>query len=216
MGIQLSGDHSSNMKAFLSLFFLSVASAQILRGGLAPTVGQPTPPHPITNGIHGGVGVGVVGHGVGIGHGVAVGHGVGVVGHGVLGHGGAPGTGLNIYPDEVCPYTYQYNVADDYSGSNFHAQETDDGTAARQGSYSVALPDGRIQHVNYRANDAEGYVAEVVYDGVAAVPAVAAVPVVGHRVVGHGVGHGVVGHGVVGHGVVGHGLVGGVGHRVIG
>merc|ERR1712034_40397 len=82
-------------------------------------------------------------------------------------------------------------------------------TAARQGSYSVALPDGRIQHVNYRANDAEGYVAEVVYDGVAAVPAVAAVPVVGHRVVGHGVGHGVVGHGVVGHGVVGHGLVGG-------
>merc|ERR1711942_12305 len=198
MGIQLSGDHSSNMKAFLSLFLLSAASAQILHGGLAPTVGQPTPPHPITNGIHGGVGVGVVGHGVGIGHGVAVGHGVGVVGHGVVGHGvvghgvvghgGAPGTGLNIYPDEISPYTYQYNVADDYSGSNFQAQESDDGTAARQGSYSVALPDGRIQHVNYHANDAEGYVAEVVYDGTAAYPEVA-------------VGHGVVGHGVVGHGV---------------
>merc|ERR1712058_59968 len=161
----------SNMKAFLSLLLLSVASAQILRGGIAPTVGHPTPPHPITNGIHGGV--------VGVGHGV-VGHGVGVVGH-----GGAPGTGLNIYPDEVSPYTYQYNVADDYSGSNFQAQETDDGTAARQGSYSVALPDGRIQHVNYHANDAEGYVAEVVYDGTAAFPEVA----VGHGVVGHGVGH---------------------------
>merc|ERR1719309_249884 len=127
------------------------------------------------------------------GHGVGVGHGV--VGHGV---GGAIGTGFHIYPDEISPYTYQYNVADDYSGSNFQAQETDDGTAARQGSYSVALPDGRIQHVNYHANDAEGYVAEVVYDGVANFPTVAAVPVVGHGVVGHGV----VGHGV-GHGVVG-------------
>merc|ERR1740131_424473 len=160
------------MKTFLSLCILSSASAKILRGGVV------------------GVGHGLVGHGV-------VGHGVGVVGH-----GSAPGTGLNIYPDEISPYTYQYNVADDYSGSNFQAQEADDGTAARQGSYSVALPDGRIQHVNYHANDAEGYVAEVVYDGTAAFPTVAAVPVVGH---------GVVGHGVVGHGVVGHGIGGGIG-----
>merc|ERR1711922_118270 len=59
---------------------------------------------------------------------------------------------------------YQYAVADDYSGSNFQAAETDDGTAARTGSYSVALPDGRTQHVEDTANDIEGYVATVTYD----------------------------------------------------
>merc|ERR1711913_45952 len=93
----------------------------------------------------GGVGHGVgLGHGVGIGHGVGLGHGVGI-GHGV---GHAVAHAVPVYPDEVSPYTYQYAVADDYSGSRFDAQETDDGTAARQGHYSVNLPDGRIQHVN--------------------------------------------------------------------
>merc|ERR1711922_122639 len=52
------------------------------------------------------------------------------------------------------------------------------GTAlATEGHYSVNLPDGRIQHVNYRANDAEGYVAEVTYDGQAVFPDVVAAPV---------------------------------------
>merc|ERR1712090_60375 len=55
------------------------------------------------------------------------------------------------------------------------AAETDDGTAARTGSYSVALPDGRTQYVSYTANDVEGYVATVTYDGQAAYPE--AVPV---------------------------------------
>merc|ERR1712106_144463 len=80
-----------------------------------------------------------------------------------------------VYPDEVSPYTYQYAVADDYSGSNFQAAETDDGTAARTGSYSVALPDGRTQHVSYTANDIDGYVATVTYDGQAAYPQAVAV-----------------------------------------
>merc|ERR1719341_2213301 len=105
--------------------------------------------------------LGGVGHGVGIGHGI--GHGIAnTIGHAVVGHAVA-----EVYPDEVSPYTYQYAVADDYSGARFHASETDDGTAARQGSYSVNLPDGRIQHVNYHANDIDGYVAEVTYEGTA-------------------------------------------------
>merc|ERR1739842_152601 len=141
-----------------------------------------------------------MGAGHGIGHGV-LSHGIG---HGVVGHAVA-----EVYPDEISPYTYQYAVADDYSGSRFDAQETDDGTAARQGHYSVNLPDGRIQHVNYHANDIDGYVAEVTYDGTAAFPTA----VVG---VGHGVAHGgVVGHGIAHGGVVGHGVGiahGGVAH----
>merc|ERR1711887_169586 len=91
--------------------------------------------------------LGGVGHGVGLGHGVGIGHSVGLghgVGHAVVGH--AVAHAVPVYPDEVSPYTYQYAVADDYSGSRFDAQETDDGTAARQGHYSVNLPDGRIQH----------------------------------------------------------------------
>merc|ERR1712105_313621 len=145
------------------------------------------------------------GHGVGIGHGLA--HGVGIghgVGHAVVGH--AVAQAVPVYPDEISPYTYQYAVADDYSGSRFDAQESDDGTAARQGHYSVNLPDGRIQHVNYHANDIDGYVAEVTYDGTAAFPTA----VVG---VGHGIAHGgVVGHGLVGHGVgIAHGGVAHIG-----
>merc|ERR1712025_1046284 len=87
-----------------------------------------------------------------------------------------------VYPDEVSPYTYQYAVADDYSKSNFNAAESDDGTGKREGSYSVALPDGRIQHVNYNVNDYDGYVAEVTYDGTAAYPETVAHPVVAHAV----------------------------------
>ena len=136
----------------------------------------------------------------------SVGHGVGV-GHAVVGH--AVSHAVPVYPDEISPYTYQYAVADDYSGSRFDAQESDDGTAARQGHYSVNLPDGRIQHVNYHANDIDGYVAEVTYDGTAAFPTA----VVG---VGHGIAHGgVVGHGIAHGGVVGHGVGiahGGVAH----
>merc|ERR1712072_182501 len=71
------------------------------------------------------------------------------------------------YPDEPSPYTYTYAVADDYSKAAFNAAETGDGAGNAAGSYSVALPDGRTQHVNYKADGYEGYVADVTYEGTA-------------------------------------------------
>ena len=47
------------------------------------------------------------------------------------------------------PYAFQYGVADDYSKANFNAAESSDGKVV-SGSYSVALPDGRIQHVKVK------------------------------------------------------------------
>merc|ERR1712176_11388 len=82
----------------------------------------------------------------------------------------APAYKAEVYPDEVLPYTYTYAVADDYSKSNFNAEETSDGAGNAQGSYSVALPDGRIQRVTYTANGYDGYVADVTYEGTAQYP----------------------------------------------
>jgi hypothetical protein len=63
-------------------------------------------------------------------------------------------------------YAYNYNVHDGYSGAYFNAGEHRNGYST-SGSYSVALPDGRVQTVNYRVADANsGYVADVHYSGV--------------------------------------------------
>merc|ERR1711892_1575860 len=151
--------------------------------------------------------------------------------HGVVAHPAG-----YAQPDlaEPSPYTYTYAVADDYSGAAFNQAESNDGTGVVEGSYSVNLPDGRTQHVAYHANDYDGYVADVTYDGVAAYANTVAHPVahaVGHHavvahpvahavahpaVIGHSLGHGVaLGNGVgIGHGaVLGHGL--GFGHGAV-
>merc|ERR1711862_230230 len=85
-----------------------------------------------------------------------------------------------------------YAVADDYSNSNFNSAESNDGTGVVQGSYQVNLPDGCTQTVNYHANDIDGYVAEVTYDGQAVYPE--AVPVA--HAVAHPVAAPVVAHAV--------------------
>merc|ERR1719418_380882 len=84
----------------------------------------------------------------------------------------APGYGhpAPVYADVPPAYDYAYAVADDYSGANFGATEQRDGYAT-SGSYNVALPDGRIQTVTYRVDDAYGgYIADVTYSGEAQYP----------------------------------------------
>ena len=58
------------------------------------------------------------------------------------------------------PYHYQYAVQDDYSGANFGASEDSDAKVVT-GTYTVHLPDGRIQTVKYTADHYNGYVADV-------------------------------------------------------
>merc|ERR1739845_241703 len=87
-------------------------------------------------------------------------------------------------PDLAEPpvYAYNYGVADDYSGANFAQTEQRDGYQT-SGSYTVNLPDGRIQTVNYQDNG-DGIVQDVSYTGTPSygpaigVPAVAARPIV--------------------------------------
>merc|ERR1712111_49863 len=71
---------------------------------------------------------------------------------------------------EQSPYTFTYAVADDYSKSSFNAEDSSDGASNVAGSYSVALPDGRIQHVKYTSNGYDGFVADVTYEGTAVYP----------------------------------------------
>merc|ERR1711862_161275 len=73
------------------------------------------------------------------------------------------------YPDEPALYTYQFAVQDDYTNNNFGTEEKRDGYAA-QGSYYVALPDGRLQKVTYSVNGDGGYAADVTYEGEAQYP----------------------------------------------
>jgi hypothetical protein len=78
--------------------------------------------------------------------------------------------------DLAAAYRYLYTVADSLSGASFNVGEERDG-ALTSGAYSVALPDGRIQTVNYRVTPESGYVADVTYTGEAHFPVEAPAPV---------------------------------------
>merc|ERR1739842_243991 len=81
-------------------------------------------------------------------------------------HAAAPAA----YDGPAEPYPFEYAVADDYSKAAFNAAESSTGDGNAVGSYSVALPDGRTQHVSYTSNGYDGYVAEVTYEGTAVYP----------------------------------------------
>merc|ERR1712048_1018846 len=83
----------------------------------------------------------------------------------------APAYHVPVEKEVPHPYSYQYAVQDDYSGSNFAANEAADGKTVT-GSYTVHLPDGRVQTVTYTADHYNGYVADVKYEGTPVYPEV--------------------------------------------
>jgi len=79
------------------------------------------------------------------------------------------------------PYQYEYGVSDAYSGAQFTEAQAQDDKGVVVGSYSVALPDGRLQVVKYTADPYGGYVAQVSYEGTAVYPEVPAHPAPGYH-----------------------------------
>lgn len=77
----------------------------------------------------------------------------------------APQYAAAEYPDEKPLYRYEYSVNDNENGPlTFNAVENRDGTDA-SGSYSVLLPDSRIQTVTYTVDPVNGFLAQVTYSG---------------------------------------------------
>jgi len=68
------------------------------------------------------------------------------------------------------PFAYQYGVKDNLSGNDFDKTEIQDPAGNVEGSYRVNLPDGRVQIVTYHADGANGFVADVKYEGTAVYP----------------------------------------------
>ena len=66
-------------------------------------------------------------------------------------------------------YSYEWLVKDDYTRNDYGQKESRAG-ANTQGSYHVALPDGRVQTVTYRVDGYGGYVADVSFSGEAQYP----------------------------------------------
>jgi len=83
-------------------------------------------------------------------------------------YGAAPVAVEPVAPPQ--PYAYEYGVADDYSNSNFKKAETQDANGNVAGSFTIALPDGRIQTTTYTADPVNGFVAEVSYEGTPVYP----------------------------------------------
>ncbi|XP_042886919.1 cuticle protein 18.6-like [Penaeus japonicus] len=82
-----------------------------------------------------------------------------------------------VYASGPIPYGFNYAVNDAYKGTNFGQNEKSDGNSV-WGSYTVALPDGRKQKVDYTADHGRGFVAKVSFSGKAQHPKVSGPAVV--------------------------------------
>ncbi|KAG7166326.1 Pro-resilin-like 11 [Homarus americanus] len=85
-----------------------------------------------------------------------------------------PATGYGAPPvsseeSEPPKYGFDWAIQDGESGNDFGQQETRDNDHTK-GSYTVQLPDGRLQTVTYYVDGDSGYVVDVKYDGEAQYP----------------------------------------------
>ncbi|XP_034185050.1 uncharacterized protein LOC117606573 [Osmia lignaria lignaria] len=80
------------------------------------------------------------------------------------GYQGGSGGGYGGDNGRPQPYSFQYEVYDPPSGNDYSQRESSDGNVV-QGEYRVLLPDSRTQIVKYMADDANGYTADVQYEG---------------------------------------------------
>ena len=89
----------------------------------------------------------------------------GIVGHGGHGGGGGGGGGGG-YDEHPDPFHFEYGVHDDKYHTDFSEQRSGDESGSMKGEYTVALPDGRVQHVSYHADGGYGgTIMEVTYSG---------------------------------------------------
>ncbi|XP_064087261.1 pupal cuticle protein Edg-84A-like [Macrobrachium nipponense] len=75
----------------------------------------------------------------------------------------------SAYKKEPKPYSFNYRIQDKCQSSHYSHKERSDGKRV-YGSYTVDLPDGRTQTVDYVANHHRGFVAKVTYKGKARHP----------------------------------------------
>ncbi|CAL8139748.1 unnamed protein product [Orchesella dallaii] len=90
------------------------------------------------------------------------------LGYGGGGHlGGYDGHGLDYYA--YPKYSYNYGVADKFTGDQKSAGEVRDGPLTK-GYYSVVQPDGVLRTVNYVVDPKLGFQAQVINKGIAGHP----------------------------------------------
>merc|ERR1712183_432623 len=75
----------------------------------------------------------------------------------------------NYNEEPARPYKFDYGVQDQHTSANYGHSEVSTGEAV-EGSYKVALPDGRVQTVTYIADPVHGFQAQVSYEGEAVYP----------------------------------------------
>ena len=69
---------------------------------------------------------------------------------------------MSLQPAE--PFAFAYAVEDHYTGLSFSEDASSDGKVI-SGEYRVLMPDCRTKIVKYTADDYNGFVAEVTYEG---------------------------------------------------
>ena len=91
-------------------------------------------------------------------------------GNGYSGGQSSRGYGYDEY-EKPDPFQFEYGVHDDHYYTDFSEHRSGDEAGNIYGYYEVALPDGRIQHVDYKADGHYGgTVMEVKYTGEARHP----------------------------------------------